>query len=92
MWIILISLVVGIGIGLLKVIPDKYMKYNLKFQQIGIILLLFSMGASNGANKELIQNLRSMGVKAVTFAVISSIFSIIAVYFISNRFLGEEKA
>jgi len=92
MWIILASLVLGIVIGIIKIIPDRFMKYNSRFQQIGVILLLFSMGASIGANKELIVNIKSMGVKAITFAVITTISSILAVYFISSRFIkgGEE--
>lgn len=92
MWIILLSLLIGVVIGISKIIPQKFVKFNSRFQQAGIILLLFSMGASIGANKELIYNLKSMGIKAVTFAVLTCIFSIGAVYIVSTRFMkGEMK-
>lgn len=84
---ILVSLIIGVVLGLLKILPDRFIKINLKFQQIGVILLLFSMGASIGANRELILNLKVMGVKALTFAVLTSIFSIFTLYVIWNRFI-----
>lgn len=91
MWIILMSLVLGITIGIVRFLPDKFMKVNSRFQQIGVILLLFSMGASIGANKQMLTNLQDMGLKAVVFAVMTSIFSIIVVFIVTKRFLGGEK-
>jgi Kef-type K+ transport system membrane component KefB len=89
MWIILISLAVGVIIGILGVIPKRYVKYNSKFQQIGVILLLFSMGASIGSNKEMIMHLKSLGLKAITFAILTSFFSILITYIVSSKFIGE---
>ncbi|MDK2799493.1 MAG: hypothetical protein PWP27_866 [Clostridiales bacterium] len=87
MWMILISLAIGVVIGLLKFIPEKHMKYNAKFQQIGVILLLFSMGVSIGANKEIIYNLKDMGIQSAVFAVMTSLFSIFIVFVVSKKFL-----
>jgi uncharacterized membrane protein YbjE (DUF340 family) len=89
MWLILVSLFIGIVIGVLRFIPEKYMKYNSRFQQAGIILLLFSMGASIGANKSLLSNLKIIGLKSASFAVLTCLFSIAAVYFTSRKFFGE---
>lgn len=89
MWIILISLVIGIIIGLLKGLPGKWMKYNTRFQQAGIVVLIFTMGASIGANKKIISNLQAMGIKAFVFAVLTSLLSIIAVYLVSSRLMRE---
>jgi Kef-type K+ transport system membrane component KefB len=89
MWTIIISLVVGIIIGVLGFIPKKYIRFNSKFQQIGVILLLFSMGASIGANRELILKLNELGLKAITFAILTCLFSIIFTYLITSKFLKQ---
>lgn len=89
MWLILISLGVGVLIGLLGFIPKKYMKFNSKFQQVGVILLLFSMGASIGANKELIMNIKSLGLKAITFALLTCLFSVIFTYLTTSKFFKQ---
>lgn len=90
MWTIIISLVVGILIGVLGFIPKKYIRFNSKFQQIGVILLLFSMGASIGANRELLLKLSSLGLKAITFAILTCLFSIIFTYIITNKFFKQD--
>ena len=89
MWTIILSHVFGITIGILGFIPKKYMKLNSKFQQIGVILLLFSMGASIGANKELLLNLKELGLKAITFAILTCLFSIIFTYLVTSKFLKQ---
>lgn len=89
MWTIIISLFVGIIIGILGVIPKKYMRFNSRFQQIGVILLLFSMGASIGSNKELILGLKNIGLKAITFALLTCLFSILFTYLVTNKFLKQ---
>lgn len=89
MWSILVSLGVGIVIGILGVIPKKYMRFNSKFQQFGVVLLLFSMGASIGANKKLILELKSLGLKAITFALLTCLFSIIFTYLTTSKFLKQ---
>lgn len=89
MWLILLSLCVGIIIGIIGVIPKKFMKFNSKFQQVGVVMLIFSMGASIGANEELIKNLKILGVKAITFALLACIFSITFTYLITTKFLKQ---
>lgn len=91
MWIIIVSLAVGVIIGILGIIPKKYLKFNLKFQQAGVIILLFSMGASIGSNKDLIQNLKALGLKAATFAILSCLLSIAITYIISSKLLKATK-
>lgn len=89
MWTILISLIVGIIIGVLGFIPKKYMRFNSRFQQIGVILLLFSMGASIGSNKELLLKLNELGLKAITFAILTCLFSILFTYLVTSKFLKQ---
>ncbi|TDT58451.1 LysO family transporter [Fonticella tunisiensis] len=90
MWTIIVSLIIGMLLGLKKAVPDRVIKYNSRFQQAGIILLLFSMGASIGANKEMLLDLKTMGIKALTFAMFTTLFSILLVYIISRRFMEED--
>lgn len=87
MWIILVSLVIGIILGILNILPRKLVSYNSRFQQGGVILLIFSMGASIGSNRDIISGLEGMGLKALVFAVLTSMISILFVYIISRRFL-----
>ncbi len=89
MWSIIISLAAGIVIGILGFIPKKYLRFNSKFQQIGVILLLFSMGASIGANRNLLQKLNTIGLKAITFAILTCLFSIIFTYLITCKFFKQ---
>ena len=91
MWIILLSLVLGIAIGIIGVLPSKFMGIHSRFQQAGVVLLLFSMGASIGADKQMLASLRQMGMKALVFASMTTIFSILVVYVVTKRFLEGEK-
>ncbi|MCT8976198.1 LysO family transporter [Clostridium sp. CX1] len=87
MWAIIISLCIGAAIGYFINLSDKQKNYNSKLQQIGVVFLLFCMGASAGANKSIVNNLKNIGQISVTFAVLTSIFSIILVFFITSRFM-----
>lgn len=96
---ILISLVLGVIVGYFLKLGEKGTKINGKLQQIGVIFLLFSMGASIGADKEIIKNLPTIGLKSLLFAIATIGFSIILIYFLSenliskkNRDLGNEEA
>lgn len=89
MWTILVSLLVGSMIGYFFTLSDKQQKINGKVQQIGVVFMLFCMGASAGANKSIVSNLKNIGQISVTFAVLTSFFSIILVFFITSRFMKE---
>ena len=91
MWMIIVSLLAGVLVGLLGIVPKKYMRFNSRFQQAGVILLLFSMGASIGANRELILKLKSIGLKSITFALLACLFSILFTYLVTSKFLGQRR-
>lgn len=91
MWIILLSLFLGILIGYFFNLSDKHKSYNSRIQQIGVIFLLFCMGASAGGNKAIVGNLKNIGKISLTFALLTSIFSIILVFFVTSYFMkGRE--
>lgn len=91
MWKILLSLVVGAAIGYFFNLSIKQKKINSKVQQFAVVFLLFSMGISVGANKSIVANLKNIGTMALTFAILTSLFSIILVFIVTNKFMkGSE--
>jgi hypothetical protein len=91
MWLFFIFLGIGIAIGFSNRIPEKYIKYNTWFQRIGIVLLLFSMGASIGSNKKMISEIQFIGVKSLSFALAACIFSVLFTFLLTRKFLGDKK-
>ncbi|MBM7871596.1 uncharacterized membrane protein YbjE (DUF340 family) [Clostridium pascui] len=87
MWKILLSLVVGAIMGYFLNLSCKQKKINNKFQQFAVVFLLFSMGISVGANKSVVANLKNIGTTALTFAVLTSLFSIILVFIVTSKFM-----
>ena len=87
-----IFLVVGIGffIGYKGLIKEKGIRLNSKLQTVWLMLLIFCMGVSIGRNGDIVKNLPLLGGKAVLFAVMTSVCSIIVVYILSNLFLEKE--
>lgn len=84
---IIISLFLGCIIGYFVKLKDNHKRFNGKVQQAGVVFLLFSMGASIGANENIIRDLPLIGAKAFTFAALSIIGSIVIIYFLSSKFL-----
>ncbi|WP_017416137.1 LysO family transporter [Clostridium tunisiense] len=84
---IIIALCLGSFIGYIVKLNENQKKINGKLQQLGVIFLLFSMGASIGANDNIISDLPVIGVKAFTFATLTILGSIALVYFLSSKFL-----
>lgn len=87
MWKILLSLVVGTIIGYFLNLSCKQKKINSKVQQFAVVFLLFSMGISVGANKSVVANLKNIGTTALTFAILTSLFSIILVFIATSKFM-----
>lgn len=84
---ILVALLLGALVGAFIKLNNKWKKINGRFQQLGLIFLLFSMGASIGADEGIIRNLPVIGFKSFLFAALTILFSIILVYFFSERFI-----
>lgn len=92
MWKILIFLFAGIFIGGSVKMTDKMKLINSKLQHLGVVLLLFVMGASIGIDKNLLMKFQILGFKASIFAVLTTVFSVIVVYLTSQFILKGEKA
>lgn len=87
---ILIALTVGALLGIFIKLNDRFKKINGKFQLIGLIFLLFSMGASIGADENIIKNLPAIGLKAFSFAILTILFSILLVFFTSEIIIDKK--
>lgn len=89
MWSIIIFLIAGILLGNRLNLGERGKKVNEKVQMVGLLLLLFSMGISIGANEDVVGNLNSIGLQAFIFAAFTTLGSILCVYLVS-RSLNKE--
>lgn len=80
---IALSLIVGFFVGFKSNINEKMVKVNSRIQTLCLVSLIFVMGMGIGMNKEVLNNLSTLGLKAILFAVISSIGSVLVVYLFS---------
>jgi len=88
---IIIALVLGIMIGIFFKFSDKNKKYLSKYQEIGVVILLFVMGISIGINPNVVNNLSKIGLKALSFAILTTIFSVAFVYLITQLITKKMK-
>lgn len=88
-----IFFVLGIGfcIGFFGLIRGKLIKVNCSLQSLWLFLLIFCMGASIGRNGEVIRNLPVLGGKALLFAVLAVVGSVLFVFVFSKFFLAKEE-
>lgn len=80
MWYILLSVASGIAVGLVFKPGARALKLNSRIQMLGLYALLFSMGAAMGSNKEIIASLKTIGLKAVVFALMTSLASALLIF------------
>lgn len=80
MWSIAVTVSLGIVIGLSIRWTGKMTFYNGKFQVVGLSALLFLMGVSIGSNPDVVSNLRLIGLKSLSFSVLTVLFSVLFIY------------
>ncbi|BEP29429.1 LysO family transporter [Helicovermis profundi] len=88
---IIIALVLGIIVGASFNLGDKIKKNISNLQTLGVVSLLFVMGISIGINPNIISELSNIGIKALVFALLTTIFSIIFVYFITQYIVKKNE-
>jgi len=86
MWSIILFLSAGIAIGFFFNLSEKSKKTNSNIQLLGLVLLLFSMGISIGANDKIVNSIGKIGFQSFLFAFFS-IVSTIAVGFVISKFV-----
>jgi len=77
---LVISLVLGMGIGFFLKLNKNILKINSKIQLLILIGLLFSMGMSLGINPDIIKNLKTIGITSLIFSSLTVFFSILFVF------------
>lgn len=87
-----IFLVLGLGflIGYKGLLRERGIRWNSRFQTVFLLLLIFCMGVSIGRNEEILRNLPLLGGRALLFAMMAIIGSVLAVYILSILFLRKE--
>lgn len=85
MSIIIVFLIAGIIIGLYDKLPEKHLAQFKKIPFISLIFILFLMGAKIGMNPEILQNISTIGFKALTISLGSIIGSLVFI----KLFLGK---
>ena len=86
-----VFLAVGLGffIGYRGMLKERGIRWNGRLQTLWLMLLIFCMGVSIGKNGEIVKNLPALGGKAVLFAVLAAVCSVLAVYLLSTLFLEK---
>lgn len=85
MWTILIFMALGILVGVTIPMKDHHVECLGKLQSVGVILLIFVMGLSMGLDRKLLSQLSILGYKALVFAALTTLFSVLAVYLLTRR-------
>lgn len=80
MTLIITALIMGFLMGRLDIISTRIRKYSGKVGTGALLVLLFAMGVTMGANHEVISNLSSLGLKALLMAMGTIIGSVLAVW------------
>lgn len=80
---LIIFFAAGVAIGA-TIFPLKWLKVNSWLQTIGIALTLFSMGASMGGSANFLEDLRTVGVQALLYAMATIAGSVLLVWGLSR--------
>lgn len=86
---LIVFFVIGIAVGV-TVFPLKWLKVNGWLQTAGIALTLFSMGASMAGSPPFLTDLRTAGVRAFLFALVTVACSVLLVYILSRIALPRQ--
>ena len=87
---ILIIMCLGILVGN-RIFPKEKKKLNEYLQLSCTLLLIFSMGVMLGERDSFFEDLASLGITSFIFFLIPTALSILAVYFLTKRFLQNKK-
>ncbi len=74
------ALILGVFIGYKKLLPEKYLHWSEKITFCGLALLLWTMGAQIGAERDILRQLNVLGVQAFILAASSVLISVLSVY------------
>lgn len=82
-------ILVGVFVGYLAR-KSTHIKHVSSIISVIIVLLLFFLGVSVGANKEIINSFANIGVDAFAIATATTIGSLLCAWFVYNRFFKNK--
>lgn len=86
---VIIIMILGAILGM-KLFPQKYSALNERFQILCISILIFSMGVMLGKRDNFFNELSSIGLKSIVLAIVPIICSIILVYILTKKYIGDK--
>ncbi|GAB6100361.1 hypothetical protein JCM16358_22400 [Halanaerocella petrolearia] len=89
MWIIIFSLILGLLIGNLQLLPEYVLDLADYLVLGGLLLLLFTMGLQIGADPQIVNSLNQIGLNAFILALGSVLGSIIIMLVFELSSQGE---
>ena len=84
MALLLGTLILGFAVARLNLLPNTWSKRVGVVGHLALVLLLFSMGFSLGANSELTSALPSLGLKALVLSLSTILGSVFLVWFVTR--------
>lgn len=91
MEVIFFTLLLGVAVGALFKFSEKQVKIISSLQTVGVLVLLFIMGISVGVNPDIVNKLSEIGVSALVFALLTTLMSVVVVYFVTTIYMKKEK-
>lgn len=88
---VMLIMIIGIIIGL-KIFPEKFHRQNQYLQIICVAILIFSMGVKLGSRENFLKEISEIGFSSLILAVIPILFSVILVYFLTEKYLKKDKS
>lgn len=84
-------LAIGATISFKYNISEKLVSKVSKIQSFFLFLLIFVMGIRIGMDDQVISSIGEIGLLALTFALLTSSFSVLAVYIVRKKFIKDKK-
>ena len=71
--------------------PKKFAGFNARLQMVCTAVLILSMGVSLGSRESFFEELAELGIESAIFSIVPIIFSVIAVFLLTKRFMKPKK-
>ncbi len=87
---VLIIMSIGIAVGFLISKRENLIKINDKLVRWAIYLLLFLLGIGVGTNKDIINNIHTIGLQAILITIAALLGSLICAYIVYRLFFKSK--
>ncbi len=91
MLLVVIALLLGFILGTIRWIPRKITNLRGIFVNGGILLLVFGMGLSIGTNSQVLENLRTIGFRALLVSLLSALGGMLGAFLMEKFFRKSMK-